>query len=412
MAPQLLGTFIRTVRTGSCTTAIRESEALTGRFSPLEIHWKRESFRVAAFIDAGYVWAGLPDVSSRISNNRRLFPDFQYVFNEIRNAILRRYRAAEIAILWYDAPHPLTDIDVLAAEDAGAHVRLGLLSSEQRQKCVDTLLTLDLATCAFEKTIDCAVLYTGDLDFLPAMELCKQRMLPVSLLVDHRASNLSAQLLKGAQGVISISLFPEKFLPEIASKSRRALAAKLVARDCFKKLVSNYKKQPVEDIKALDAEISVMLYSLLSQAIRGKLSTADKIAVATEFRYLCTEQNEESPQEYELKHKFANRFSLETLAPMPIKPPSEICDNLSGRRFGMLTVIGESARYHSRWVVKCSCGIYALRRAKELVESKANVDSCSKCKLRINLAIDILTNENGYRPTIDELLLHLISQTN
>lgn len=380
---------------------------MNGRFPPLQINWKGEGFRVAVFVDAGYVWASLPNVSSRINSNRRLFPDFQYAFNEIRSAIFSRYRAAEIVIIWYDAPHPLTEIDVFAAEEAGAHVRLGVLSSDHRQKCVDTLLTLDLVTCAFENTIDCAVLYSGDLDFLPGMELCHQRILPVSLLVDHRATNLPIQLLKAAQGVIPVSLVPDKFLPEIASKSRRALAAKLIAKECFKKLVARLKGHVIQDNEIMDAEICGMLYSSLSEAIRGKLSTTDKIAVLNEFRQLCSDENNVSPQNNDMEFRYSNRFALESMAPMPVKQLSEPGNNLIGRRVGMLTVIGESARYHSRWVVKCSCGRYALRRAKELLEPKENLESCSKCKPRIKLAIEIFSNENGRPPAEDELLLHL-----
>jgi hypothetical protein len=40
--------------------------------------------------------------------------------------------------------------------------------------------------------------------------------------------------------------------------------------------------------------------------------------------------------------------------------------NITGQKFGRLTVIGFSGDHGSTWVVRCSCGMYSLRRAKTL----------------------------------------------
>ena len=66
------------------------------------------------------------------------------------------------------------------------------------------------------------------------------------------------------------------------------------------------------------------------------------------------------------------------------------CDRqeLSGMRFGRLTVIGRAKhRRHAsggtkgkaRWVCKCSCGAYVSRCAKAIKNPKNTLDACDAC---------------------------------
>ena len=354
------------------------------------------------FVDAGFLWGGLFEKSSRITGTGKLFPDFFYAFGEIRDAIRRQYHAAEIAIVWYDAPHPVTNIDVLAAEEAGAVVRLGILTTDHRQKCVDTLLTSDLVTCAFEKTIDCAVLYSGDLDFLPAMERCRQQSFPVALMVDYHSDILSSQLLRAAHGVVPVSFEPRKFLPEVTSRSKRAVVAKIIARDCFQRIEATNKKRLMEGADNAGIDVRGILYSALSRALRGKLSVTDKIAIANEYQRLRSGEQVSQPATGAGLQRH-NPFALESKEPIPTKQADGTSEVLTGLRFGMLTVIGQSARLRSHVVVRCACGVYGLRRTKALLESESVFDCCTTCKPRAVLAAEIFVDEYGRAPTVEEI---------
>ena len=72
-------------------------------------------------------------------------------------------------------------------------------------------------------------------------------------------------------------------------------------------------------------------------------------------------------------------------APLVTSPyPGPKQDNLTGRIFGRLTVIGYrggGAKTHGTlWVVRCSCGRYATRRTKSIKNPKNTIDCCQYCK--------------------------------
>lgn len=51
--------------------------------------------------------------------------------------------------------------------------RLQLIGSQFKQKMVDVLMSLDIATMSYEKQIQHAVLIAGDSDFIPAIKKAK-----------------------------------------------------------------------------------------------------------------------------------------------------------------------------------------------------------------------------------------------
>lgn len=67
-------------------------------------------------------------------------------------------------------------------------------------------------------------------------------------------------------------------------------------------------------------------------------------------------------------------------SPLPTMPfPGSGNDDLTGRRFGRMRVVGYSAEKGGRWVVRCSCGVYTLRTARA-VRNEANADACQRCR--------------------------------
>lgn len=67
--------------------------------------------------------------------------------------------------------------------------------------------------------------------------------------------------------------------------------------------------------------------------------------------------------------------------PLPLKPlPENVTEDLAGTKFGRLTVVGYSADKGRRWVCRCLCGNYVLRRTKA-VEQAAQDAACPQCYL-------------------------------
>lgn len=81
--------------------------------------------------------------------------------------------------------------------------------------------------------------------------------------------------------------------------------------------------------------------------------------------------------------------------PIPTAPTPEKLRNmgadLTGSRFGRLTVIGYHSRkakpngaHKHRWVVRCACGRYSVRRGDSLRRAKNPNECCERCdQLRI-----------------------------
>ncbi len=69
--------------------------------------------------------------------------------------------------------------------------------------------------------------------------------------------------------------------------------------------------------------------------------------------------------------------------PILTKPvPLEVRENLTGKRVGRFVVVGYSASDGSKakWVVRCDCGIYSLRRHKSIKNPSNNQDRCEICR--------------------------------
>jgi hypothetical protein len=69
-----------------------------------------------------------------------------------------------------------------------------------------------------------------------------------------------------------------------------------------------------------------------------------------------------------------------TEAPPKIKPLPHNAPNLAGLRFGRFRVIGMQAGENGRWVVRCDCGNYEIRRTKAILNAANFGDRCTYCR--------------------------------
>lgn len=73
--------------------------------------------------------------------------------------------------------------------------------------------------------------------------------------------------------------------------------------------------------------------------------------------------------------------------PLPMIPFPGLPDrDLVGQRVGRLTVIGYSSEVRDRWVLRCCCGKYTLRRRRSItLRGDANVIACTECRHHMKL---------------------------
>ena len=75
----------------------------------------------------------------------------------------------------------------------------------------------------------------------------------------------------------------------------------------------------------------------------------------------------------ETPHKIRLNIPLETIR-------CQHFEDLTGMRRGRLLVIGLSDEFPGRWVVRCDCGRYSMRRKKAITNSGNEQDRCEHCR--------------------------------
>lgn len=93
-----------------------------------------------------------------------------------------------------------------------------------------------------------------------------------------------------------------------------------------------------------------------------------------------------SGDHYDPEVNFANHLHSDT--PIPTKPIPKnslySCADLIGKQFGRMTVIGLAAEQNpkkkARWVVRCACGAYEIRKAPAIRNPLNTSDCCQKCQ--------------------------------
>lgn len=79
-------------------------------------------------------------------------------------------------------------------------------------------------------------------------------------------------------------------------------------------------------------------------------------------------------------HPTTKGREVDSDSPLPTKPCGDEERDLSGVRFGRFSVIGKSKDVKKRWVVRCDCGKYTLRRSKAILNESNQQDRCEACK--------------------------------
>ncbi|MGE3312558.1 MAG: NYN domain-containing protein [Limisphaerales bacterium] len=155
--------------------------------------------RVAAFVDAGYLFAagsllldGAKLPRSRIDLNAGS------VVSAIEELSKSVSRVSMLRIYWYDGTSSgPTSQHLMMAHQPGVKVRLGFINSVGEQKGVDSLIVTDLITLARNRSMSDAVLLSGDEDLRVGVQQAQEYGVRVHLLgIAPSRSNQSLTLLQ------------------------------------------------------------------------------------------------------------------------------------------------------------------------------------------------------------------------
>lgn len=83
--------------------------------------------------------------------------------------------------------------------------------------------------------------------------------------------------------------------------------------------------------------------------------------------------------DFSTNHHHDSDMPLPTRRPKRIELANPNFADLTGLQYGRLTVIGLSRDCLGRWVVRCSCGTYSVRKTKVVKKQSAD-DMCEKCR--------------------------------
>lgn len=92
--------------------------------------------------------------------------------------------------------------------------------------------------------------------------------------------------------------------------------------------------------------------------------------------------------------EIGKRGELCSPTPFPMRPVPTQTPDLTGRRCGQLTVVGLAVQQggsgtsgvRSRWVCRCVCGYYAMRKARAITNPDNQVhERCERCRQVANL---------------------------
>lgn len=97
---------------------------------------------------------------------------------------------------------------------------------------------------------------------------------------------------------------------------------------------------------------------------------------------------------------------LTSIMPLTRRVPAGTPD-LTGQRRGALTVVGyfgpgRNSKGGSRWIVRCECGLYSIRRGRT-IKRKNMDDYCSACGRDKADFVRAFMRQHGRRPDYWEL---------
>jgi len=230
--------------------------------------------RVAVFVDAGYVFAqGSVCINGRAVPRHNLILSCNHIVGLLRNLALEIAPQAKLLrIYWYDGATPgstrSTDHDVLTRTD-DVKLRLGFINRQGQQKGVDSLIVTDLIELARLKSIDEALLVSGDEDVRIGVQIAQNYGVRVHLLGLHPARGWqSAQLMDEADTTLEwakdkVSLFLKMRPPEVLDNRNSAVAVVDHERHpanlgmIFDQIMADYKQSLLSsDLQILQAHFT------------------------------------------------------------------------------------------------------------------------------------------------------------
>ena len=134
-----------------------------------------------------------------------------------------------------------------------------------------------------------------------------------------------------------------------------------------------------------------------------KTTNFDALAVATPLNREASKVRDGSGDLWEVTIQRPDEHW--TAPPLALSPKPSDMEDLSGRVFGRMTVV----RYHGvigkhpRWLVRCACGDYELRRANPINSQKTPSDHC--CQVCDRLKVILWKAKNRKRSRVGEVAL-------
>lgn len=92
----------------------------------------------------------------------------------------------------------------------------------------------------------------------------------------------------------------------------------------------------------------------------------------------------------------------------PLRQPCSGSLDLRGVRWGRLSVVGlldvsGTDRKGGRWVVRCDCGRFEVRKAKAIRERVEPIAACGRCEYVVRIKRRAVFDRDGYWPSYEEL---------
>jgi NYN domain len=181
----------------------------------------------AVFVDAGYMYRMGADLAfaGEVVPRSETSLDVGYFTQELIELIETKYPSDDhLRTYWYDGARPFTpwsDEHTKVAFQPSVKLRLGIINDAGSQKGVDTLIIRDLMTLSQERSIQRAIVISGDEDLREAIEFAQDRGVRVTLLV---FPNHSGQMREVSQWLKATCDEVLQMAPQIfkSTMSRRA----------------------------------------------------------------------------------------------------------------------------------------------------------------------------------------------
>ena len=156
--------------------------------------------RVAAFVDAGYLYAAGSKLLSGTNLSRKFVQlDIDLAITALRNAAIETLPGGSVLrVYWYDGvPRGgPTEKQERLAESNDVKVRLGTIGFTGKQKGVDSLMVTDLIELARNHAITDALLLSGDEDVRIGVQIAQSFGVRIHLLGIEPAADNQSRLLR------------------------------------------------------------------------------------------------------------------------------------------------------------------------------------------------------------------------